>query len=160
MCNSLLQLVDTQLDTQLTFKGSCLIIPCGAQYKNFFPEIMAPHNHQKPLKDPKTSLLFPMKAVGDFCLMDKHFPGIAGDSLMFCEADLKEQGFHILIYKAENLPTTVKNTYKSSHPPEGTSESSDKAESTSSKTSGTTSPEKSRLHCPQQVKVLTQAKEK
>ena len=72
----------------MTFDGSCLIIPHGAQYKNLFPEIMAPCNHWGPLKDPKNGL--PMEAMGDFCLVDKLFPGVARDSLMFCKADLTE----------------------------------------------------------------------
>ena len=90
MCLALLQLADTQPALQLTFKGSCLIIPHGTQYKNLFPEIMALHNHWGPLKDPKTGLPFPMEAVEVFCLVDRLFPGIAGASLVFCKADLTE----------------------------------------------------------------------
>ena len=86
---------------------------------------MALCNLQGLLKDPKTGLPFPMEAMGDFCLVDKLFPGVVGESLWLCEADLtklKEQVFCIPTYKAENPPPTEKeNAHKSYHPPEGTS---------------------------------------
>ena len=85
---------------------------------------MVLHNHWGPLKDPKTGLPFPMEAVGDFCLVDKLFPAVAGDSLVFYEADLtdlKEQDFCIPFYKAENPPPTVKENAHQSHSPEGAS---------------------------------------
>ena len=87
---------------------------------------------------------------------------------MFCEADLtelKEQGFHIPTYKAENLPPTEKKyAHKSSHPPEGVSKSSGKVESASSKTLGTASPQNLDSTIPSKLKgklkCSPQAKEK
>ena len=145
MCLTLLQLVDTQLGFLIDFQRELPHHSLWHPVQEFVSRDHGAAQSSEPLKDPQTGLPFPMEAMGDFCLVNKLFPGVAGDSLMFHEADLaelKEQGFHILTYKAENPPPTEKeNTQKSSHPPEGTSKSSDKVESTSSKTSGTTLPQ-------------------
>ena len=120
MCCSLLQFTDKDPKNKRTFEGSHLIIPCGAQYQNLFPEITAPCNHWGPLIDPNIGEPYPMAAVGDFCPKDAFFPGSPGDSLLFNKEGLtrlKRRGFHISTYKEEKPPptTATEDKCQSSH---------------------------------------------
>ena len=87
MCCTLLQVADLSMERKQQYAGSHLIIPCGAQFTHRFPTIVEPRNHSLPLRNAKR-VPYPMKAVGDFALEDKIFPGIPGDSLLFDDAKL------------------------------------------------------------------------
>ena len=110
ICCTLLQDTDKDPAHQRAYEGSHLIIPCGAQYRTLFPEIVTPHNHQGPLNNHNTGEPYPMEVVGEFCLMDPIFPGSPGDSYLFKEGDLeslKRKGFHISTYREEKPTPTV-----------------------------------------------------
>ena len=71
------------------YGGSCLILPCGAWYKErLFPKILEPQNHQALLIDPTTKEPFPMKLMGDFRSTDPIFKGCYGDSFLYSDVDL------------------------------------------------------------------------
>ena len=89
ICCALLQHMNKDPAHQRAYEGSHLIIPCGAQYRTLFPEIVTPHNHQGPLIDHNTGELYPMAGVREFFLMDTIFPGSPGDRLLFKEDDLE-----------------------------------------------------------------------
>ena len=83
LCHTLLQHVDLTKAHRQKYNGSHLIVPRGAQYKTLLPKITMPHNHQGPLLDLHSGKPFPMVPVGDFSLVDKIFPGMPGNSLLF-----------------------------------------------------------------------------
>ena len=83
ICHTLLQHVDLTKAHRQKYNGSHLIVPRGTQYKTLLPEITMPHNHQGPLLDLHSGKPFPMVPVGDFSLVDKIFPGMPGDNLLF-----------------------------------------------------------------------------
>ena len=71
------------------YGGSCLILPCGAQYKErLFPKILKLQNHWAPLTDSVTKEPFPMELVGDFRSTDPIFKGCYGDSFLYSNVDL------------------------------------------------------------------------
>ena len=127
MCCVLLQHANMEPLHWRTFKGSCLIIPHGAQYRTLFPEIISLCNHQGLLIDPDKNEPFPMFTVGDFCLKYKIFPGTYGDSLLFMESDLaklKKKDICIPLTRRRRLnpPPPRKQTWvrrASTHPPTG-----------------------------------------
>ena len=88
MCHTLLQYADLTEAHKWKYEGSCLIVPHGTQYKTLFPEITMLCNQQGPLIDHNSGKPYPMVTVGDFCLVDKIFPGTPGDSLLFNGKDL------------------------------------------------------------------------
>ena len=148
MCCALLQLIDKHPDHWRTYKGSCLIVPQGAQYRTLFPEIVTPCNHWGLLIDLNTGEPYPMAAAGDFCLMDPLFPGSQGDGLLFKEDDLnrlKRKGFCVSTYREEKPQPTVRkeDKHQSPHIKEHVPSSSHKEEEsckTSGRNSGALSP--------------------
>ena len=83
ICCTLLQYADLTEAHRWKYNGSHLIVPWGAQYKTLLPKITMPCNHQGLLLDLHSGKPFPMVLVGDFSLVDKIFPGMPGDSLLF-----------------------------------------------------------------------------
>ena len=135
VCHSLLHLMDMDPTNRQKFKGSRLLVPCGAQYKTLFPIIAELCNHHRPHVDPNTGEPYPMEAVGNFCLEDAFFPGCPGDSLVFRNSELAElmgQGYHIPTYRekaAESTGSTKTHQYpcskeNSQMPPRKNKESS------------------------------------
>ena len=95
--------------TGRTYEGSCLIIPCIAQYRSLFPEIITPCNHQRQLIDHNSGEPYHIATAADFCLMDPLFPSSPGDSLLFKEDDLvrlKRKGYYISTYMEEKPQPT------------------------------------------------------
>ena len=88
ICHTLLQHADLTKAHRPKYNESHLIVPWGAQYKTLLPEITMPCNHQGLLLDLHTGKPFPMVLVGDFSLVDKIFPSIPGDSLLFTGDEL------------------------------------------------------------------------
>ena len=122
------------------YEGSCLIVPCGTQYRTLFPEIITPHNHRGLLIDPNTGEPYPMATAEDFCLKHPFFPGSPGDSLLFKQDDLnrlKRKGFCIATYREKKPQPTIskEDKHQSHHIKENVPCSSHKEEE-SCKTSG------------------------
>ena len=120
MCHALLQHADLTEAHKWKYEGSCLIVPCGSQYKTLFSEITMPRNHQGLLIDHKSQKSYPMFVVGDFCLVDKVFLGTPGDSLLFNGKDLarlKRKGYQVSTFKEEKPPpsSSKKEKQPSSH---------------------------------------------
>ena len=89
VCRATLQFSNTDPQQCTKYAGSCLIIPCGAQYNDhLFPTILEPQNHRSPLIDPITGETCLMEVVGDFRATDPIFKGSYGDSFLFSEDDL------------------------------------------------------------------------
>ena len=88
MCHCLLHLVDMDPANRQKFKGSCLLVPRGMQYKTLLPILAEPCNHHGLLMDLNTGEPYPMEVAGNFCLEDAFFPSSPGDSLMFCDNEL------------------------------------------------------------------------
>ena len=89
VCRATLQFSndDPKLSTQ--YVGSCLILPCGAQYNDrLYPSILEPQNHHGPLIDPAMGEPCPMEVMGNFKAMDPIFKGCYGDSNLYSKADL------------------------------------------------------------------------
>ena len=79
----------------------CLLIPRGVQFlPNLFPQILIPHNHAAPYRNPQMGEDAPFVTIGPFAGMDTLFHGTAGD---------------LDLYMAEEV-VTLKNTgvFKSS----------------------------------------------
>ena len=71
ICHATLQYMNDDLNQHREYTRSCLIPPCGAQYKErLFPKILEPWNHWEPLTNSTTKEPFPMELVGDFRSMD------------------------------------------------------------------------------------------
>ena len=84
--HSLLHLMDMDPANRQKFKGSHLLVPCGAE----------PCNHCRLLMDLNTGEPYPMEVVGNFCLEDAFFHCCLGDSLIICDNELTqlmEQGY-------------------------------------------------------------------
>ena len=89
MCCATLQYINDDPHYHRAYSRSCLILPCGAQYKEqLFPKILKLWNHWAPLIDPATKDPFPMKLMGDFRSMDPIFKGCYGDSFLYSDVDL------------------------------------------------------------------------
>ena len=118
VCCCLLHLMNTDPTNRQQFKGSCLLVPHGMQYKNLFPIIAEPCNHCGLLIDLNTGQPYPIEVVGNFCLEGTFLPGSLGDSLLFCDelTVLMEKGFHIPTYKAKTTESTGNSkTHQSPH---------------------------------------------
>ena len=142
MYHSLLHPMDTNPDNRQRFKGSCLLVPHGTQYKTLFPVLAEPCNHHGPLVDPNTGKSYPMEAAGNFCLEDAFFQGCPGDSLIFHHNDLTKVvrlGFHIPAYREKAMGSTSSaKLHRSPHTKESMQKPPCKEEE-SSKPSGKTS---------------------
>ena len=148
MCHALLQHTDLTEAHKGKYEGSHLIVPHGAQYKTLFPEITMLHNHWGLLINHNSQKPYPMFIVGDFCLVDKVFPGTPRDSLLFNGEDLarlKRKGYQVSTFKEEKPPSgsSKKEKQPSSHTSgDVPSSSSDEGEppKTSGKSPGASSP--------------------
>ena len=94
ICCALLQHVDLSEAHRQKYNGSCLIVPQGAQYKTLLPKIIMLCNHRVPLLDLHSGKPFPMVPVGNSSLVDKIFPGMPGDSLLFNGDELAKLQFN------------------------------------------------------------------
>ena len=89
VCRATLQFSDTDPQQRTKYGGSCLIVPCGAQYNDhLFPAILEPRNHRGPLIDLVTGETCLMEVVGDFRATDPIFKGSYGDSFLYSDNDL------------------------------------------------------------------------
>ena len=82
ICHTLLQHADLMEAHKWKYNGSCLIVPCDAQYKTLFPEITMPHNHRGLLINHSSGKPYPMVPVGDFSLVGQDI------SWFFCRQSL------------------------------------------------------------------------
>ena len=58
----------------------CLLIPRGVHFPpDLFPQIVVPHNHMTPYRDPKTGEDVPFVTVSPFVSKDTLFHGAAND---------------------------------------------------------------------------------
>ena len=87
-CHVLLQHTDLSKAHRWKYHVDCLVIREGAQYSHLLPKITMLHNNWALLIDLHSGEPFPMVPVGDFHLVDKIFPGMPGDSLLFNSDDL------------------------------------------------------------------------
>ena len=109
ICHALLQHVNLSKAHRWKYHGSCVVIPWGAQYNHLLPKITMLHNHWVPLIDLHMGEPFPMVPVGDFQLVDKIFPGMPGDSLLYNSDDLAKlwrMRFQVTMHQMEESPTT------------------------------------------------------
>ena len=83
ICHALLQYADLSKAHRWKYQGSHVVIPRGVQYNHLLPKITMLCNHQVPLIDLYMGEPFPMVSVRDFQLVDKIFPGMPGDSLLY-----------------------------------------------------------------------------
>ena len=91
VCHATLQFSNDDPKQHTKYVGSCLILPCRAQYNDWlYLSILEPWNHCGPLIDPATGKPCPMEVVGDFRAMDPIFKGCYRDSLLYSEADLSQ----------------------------------------------------------------------
>ena len=67
----------------------CLIIPRGLHFSSdLFPEIVIPHDHVAPYRNPQTGLEAPLFTVGLFASTDMLFPGTPGDLDLFTNEEV------------------------------------------------------------------------
>ena len=115
ICCSLLWHADLSEAHRQNYHESHLVIPWGAQYSHLLPKITMLHNHQVLLIDLHSREPFPMVPVGDFQLVDKIFPGMPRDSLLFNSDNLtklQKMRFQIPTYLKEWLPGTESKVEK------------------------------------------------
>ena len=108
ICCTLLQHANLSEAHGQKYHGSHLVILWGVQYSHLLPEITMPHNHWAPLIDLHTGKPLPMVPVGDFQLVDKIFPGMPRDSLLYNSDDLtklQRMRFQVATHRMEELPT-------------------------------------------------------
>ena len=108
ICHALLQHADLSEVHRQKYHGSHVVIPQGAQYNHLLPKITMPHNQQAPLIDLHMGESFPMVPVEDFQLVDKIFPGMPRDSLLYNSDDLtklQKMRFQVTMHQAEESPT-------------------------------------------------------
>ena len=89
------------------YHGSHLVIPWGVQYNHLLPEITMPCIHRTLLIDLHMGESFPMVPVRDFQLVDKIFPGMPRDSLLYNSDDLakfQSMRFQVVMHRTEELP--------------------------------------------------------
>ena len=114
ICCTTLQYMNDDPRYHRAYGGSCLILPCGVQYKErLFPEILEPQNHWVPLTDPISQESFPMKLMVDFRSMDAIFKGCYGDSFLYSDVDLGQLRWweiHLPPYQGE-IPTPPAPSY-------------------------------------------------
>ena len=89
VCRATLQFSNNEPKECTKYVGSCLILPCGAQYNDqLYPAILELQNHCSPLIDPATGKPYLMEVVGNFRSMDPIFKVCYRDSLLYSDADL------------------------------------------------------------------------
>ena len=89
VCCATLQFNNDKPKDHTNYTGSCLILPCGAQYNDWlFPTILESQNHCGLLIDSAMRESYPMEMVGDFWAADLIFKGCYGDSFLYSNADL------------------------------------------------------------------------
>ena len=152
ICHTLLQHADLSEAHRQKYQGSHLVIPQGDQYSHLLPMITMPCNHRALLIDLHSRKPFPMLPVGDFQLVDKIFPGMPRDSLLFNSDDvtkLQKMRFQISTHWKEQLPVTESKEEKpqSSHT-SGEAPSSTSKEREPPKSRGK-SPQTRHQKCPQ-----------
>ena len=91
ICHATLQYNNDEPKEHTNYAGSCLILPCGAQYNDqLFPTILKPQNHCSPLIDSTMREPYLMQMVGDFWVVDLIFKGCYGGLLLYSDADLHQ----------------------------------------------------------------------
>ena len=109
ICHTLLQHADLSKAHRWKYHGSHVVIPRGVQYNHLLPEIIMPCNHRVLIIDLHMREPFPMVPVGDFQLVNKIFPGMPGDSLLYNSDDLTKlwrMKFQVAMHWTEESPTT------------------------------------------------------
>ena len=102
VCHATLQFNNDEPKECTDYARSRFILPCGAQYNDqLFPTILKPQNHHGPLVDSTIREPYPMEIVGDFQAADLIFKGCYGDSLLYSDADLHQQGIHLPTFQGE-----------------------------------------------------------
>ena len=122
------------------YHSSHVVIPWRVQYSHLLPKITMPCNHWVPLIDLHMGEPFSMVPVGDFQLVDKIFPGMPGDSLLYNNDDLaklQRMRFQVTMHRMEESPTAESKGEKP------------RSSRTSSSTSKDGEPSKSRGKSPQ-----------
>ena len=67
----------------------CLLIPRGVHFSpKLFPQILIPHNHVTPYRDPQMGEDVPFVTVGPFASMDTLFPGSAGNPDLYTDEEV------------------------------------------------------------------------
>ena len=114
ICCGTLQHMNDDPNQHREYAGSCLILPCGAQYKErLFPEILELWNYQEPQTNSATKESLPMELVGDFRSMDPIFKGCYSDSFLYTDMDLgqfRQCGIHLPLYWGE-IPAPLAPSY-------------------------------------------------
>ena len=114
ICHATLQYMNDDPNQHREYARSCLILPCGAQYKErLFPKILEPQNHQELLTDSATKEPFLMELVGDFRSTNPIFKGCYGNSFLYTDLDLgqlKLCGIHLPSYRSE-IPAPLAPSY-------------------------------------------------
>ena len=91
VCCATLQFSNNDPKERTKYVGSCLILPCWAQYNDqLYPTILELWNHCGSLIDPTMGEPYPMEVVGDFRATDPIFKGCYWDSLLYSDADLAQ----------------------------------------------------------------------
>ena len=107
ICCATLQYMNDDPRYHRAYGRSCLILPCGIQYKErLFPKILEPQNHRALLTDPVNKEPFPMELVGDFRSTDPIIKGCYGDLFLYSDMDLgqlKWWEIHLPPYRGEIL---------------------------------------------------------
>ena len=88
ICSTLLQHADLSKAHRQKYHSSHMVIPQGLQYNHLLLKITMLCKHLVPLIDLHMGEPFPMVPVGDFQLVDKIFPGMPRDSLLYNSDDL------------------------------------------------------------------------
>ena len=126
ICHATLQFNSDEPKEHINYAGSCLILPCGAQYNDWlFPTILEPQNHRSPLIDSTMREPYPMEMVGDFWVADPIFKGCYGDSLLYSDTDLRwlrQWGIHLPMFQGE-IPMPLAPSYRQVREPVVTKQS-------------------------------------
>ena len=130
ICCATLQFTNDDPKELKNYAGSCLILPCRAQYNDrLFSTILKPQNHQGLLIDPTMKEPFPMELVGDFQAADPIFKGCYGDSLLYSDSVLhwlRWQGIHLPAYQGE-IPMPLAPSYWQAREPMASKQSPPRA---------------------------------
>ena len=109
ICHALLQHADLSKAHRSKYHGNHMVIPWGVQYNHLLPKITMLCNHRVLLIDLHMGEPFPMVPVGDFQLIDKIFPGMPRDSLLYNSDDLtklQRMRFQVGMHQTEESSTT------------------------------------------------------
>ena len=91
VCHATLQFSNNDPKQHTKYVGSCLILPCRAQYNDqLYPSILELQNHCSLLIDPAMGEPCLLEVVGDFRAVDPIFKGCYRDSLLYSKADLAQ----------------------------------------------------------------------